>query len=88
MQVVDIMLTGINKTLAQQKVQVKVDDDAKILLVENGYDPQLGARPMRRIIQKTVENTVAKEMLSGLVSPGGIIEIHKHQIEEALGING
>ena len=88
LQVVDIMLTGINKTLAQQKVQVKVDDDAKILLVENGYDPQLGARPMRRIIQKTVENTVAKEMLSGLVSPGGIIEIHKHQIEEALGING
>ena len=88
LQVVDIMLTGINKTLAQQKVQVKVDDDAKILLVENGYDPQLGARPMRRIIQKTVENTVAKEMLSGLVAPGGIIEIHKHQIEEALGING
>lgn len=88
LQVVDIMLTGINKTLAQQKVQVKVDDDAKILLVENGYDPQLGARPMRRIIQKTVENTVAKEMLSGLVAPGGIIEIHKRQIEEALGING
>lgn len=84
-QVIDLMLAGINKTLALQKVQVEVDDDAKLLLVEHGYDPRLGARPMRRVVQRAVENTIAKEMLSGSVLPGTIIKISKQQVANALG---
>ncbi len=85
LQVIDLILAGVNKTLALQKVQVQVDDDAKRLLVDRGYDPRLGARPMRRVVQRAVENTVAKEMLGGKVLPGSTINISLQQVEQALG---
>ena len=59
-----------------------VDQDAKLMLVDKGYDPRLGARPMRRVVQKAVENTVAKQMLSGTVNPGDTITITKDQVEQ------
>ena len=74
-----------SKTLALQKVQVHVADDAKRMLVDRGYDPRLGARPMRRVVQRAVENTVAKAMLGGSVVPGSTIEITREQVEQALG---
>lgn len=74
-QVLDMILAGVNKTLEQQKVQVVVDDDAKKFLVEKGYDPRLGARPMRRVVQKAVENIIAKQMLTGAVGAGDVIKI-------------
>jgi ATP-dependent Clp protease ATP-binding subunit ClpA len=85
MQVIDLILAGINKTLALQKVTVNVADDAKQLLVDRGYDPRLGARPMRRIVQRAVENTVAKQMLSGAVAPGSTIQISLDQVQQILG---
>jgi ATP-dependent Clp protease ATP-binding subunit ClpA len=63
LQVVDLILVGVNNTLALQKVSVNVADNAKKYLVEAGYDPRLGARPMRRIVQRAVENTVAEMLL-------------------------
>lgn len=75
LQVLDMILAGVNKTLEQQKVQVSVDDDAKLFLVEKGYDPRLGARPMRRVVQKAVENTVAKQMLAGALGAGQSLHI-------------
>ena len=79
-QVCDLILAGVNKTLEPQKVSVIVDDEAKLILVDQGYDPRLGARPMRRVIQKAVENTVAKQMLSGTVNPGDMITITAEQV--------
>jgi len=84
-QVVDLILAGVNKTLALQKISVEVATDAKQLLVDQGYDPRLGARPMRRIVQRCVENTVAKQMLSGTVAPGSVIHINLEQIQQILG---
>lgn len=84
LQVVDLMIKGVNKTLALQKVSVNVAPDAKEYLVEHGYDPRLGARPMRRVVQKAVENTVAKQMLSGSVEPGSVIEISLEQVSSIL----
>ena len=81
-QVLDLILAGVNKTLESQKISVEVDDDAKQLLVEKGYDPRLGARPMRRVVQKAVENTVAKQMLSGQVNPGDVIHISGEQVAQ------
>ena len=75
LQVVDLILAGINKTLASQKISVVVDDDAKSFLVDRGYDPRLGARPMRRVVQRAVENTVARLMLSGSASAGQAINL-------------
>ena len=85
-QVCDLILASVNKTLAVQKVSVEVEPAAKQLLVEQGYDPRLGARPMRRVVQKAVENTVAKQMLSGSVAPGDTITITEAQVEQVFGI--
>lgn len=84
-QVVNLIIAGVNKTLAPQKISVNVNEDAKRLLVERGYDPRLGARPMRRVVQKSVENTVAKKMLSGELTAGGAIEITYEQVFQSLG---
>ena len=84
-QVIDLMLAGINKQMESQKVSVHVADDAKIFLVDKGYDPRLGARPMRRVVQRAVENLVAKQMLSGSVAPGSVIEITRDQVVSMLG---
>jgi ATP-dependent Clp protease ATP-binding subunit ClpC len=84
LQVVDLILAGINKTLALQKISVQVADDAKRFLVDKGYDPRLGARPMRRVVQRAVENTVAKQMLSGSVAPGSVISITLDQVRQIL----
>jgi ATP-dependent Clp protease ATP-binding subunit ClpA len=84
LQVLDLIIKGVNKTLDLQKVSVNVTSDAKDYLVEYGYDPRLGARPMRRVVQKAVENTVAKLMLSGRVEPGSVIEINLEQVQQIL----
>ncbi|HSW75041.1 MAG TPA: ATP-dependent Clp protease ATP-binding subunit [Candidatus Saccharimonadales bacterium] len=88
LQVIDLILNGINKTLAVQKVSVHVADDAKKLLVQAGYDPQMGARPMRRIVQRAVENIVAKRMLGGQVAPGQQVEITLQDVQAALSQEG
>lgn len=75
MQIIDLMIVGVNKTLAGQKITVSVTPEAKIFLANLGYDPKLGARPMRRVIQRVVENTIARKMLSGEAQAGSNIEI-------------
>ncbi len=84
-QVIDLIIAGINKQLASQKISVNVTDDAKVYLVDKGYDPRLGARPMRRVVQRAVENLVAKQMLSGAVSAGAVIDVTREQVEAMLG---
>ena len=84
LQVVDLILAGVNKTLAPQKIQVAVEEEGKKLLVEAGYDPRLGARPMRRVVQRAVENTIAKQMLAGTVAPGSTTIITTEQIRQIL----
>ena len=75
LQIIDLMIAGVNKTLAGQKISVSVTPEARLMLAEMGYDPKLGARPMRRVIQRVVENTIARKMLSGEAQPGSNIEI-------------
>lgn len=84
LEVLDLIIAGVNQTLSNQKISVLLDDDAKKLLVERGYDPQLGARPMKRIVQKSVENLVAKFVLSGNTTPGMSIQITRAMLEEEL----
>jgi ATP-dependent Clp protease ATP-binding subunit ClpA len=80
-QVVDLMIGGVNKTLAQQKVSVNVSDEAKIALVDAGYDPRLGARPMRRVVQRTVENIVSQKLLTGELASGMTLDITLEDIK-------
>ena len=84
LQIVDLIIAGVNKTLEPQKISVKLEDDAKELLVERGYDPKMGARPMRRMVQNTVENIVAKAVLAGIAGNGSEIPIDAEMIEMQL----
>ncbi len=85
-EVIDLMIASVNKTLSLQKVSVEVAEDAKMYLVDKGYDPRLGARPMRRVVQRAIENTVAKEMLGGNVIPGTVMNISLDQVQTILGV--
>ena len=84
LQVVDLILADVNVNLADKKITVTVTPDAKEYLVEKGYDPRLGARPMRRVVQRAVENTVAKLVLADEVSAGGTIEITLEHVTKIL----
>lgn len=85
LHVVDLIMDGVNKNLAEQKIVVTLTPDAKAYLVETGYDPRLGARPMRRVVQRSVENLVAKLLLSTGGMPGANIELTKEHLESVLG---
>lgn len=79
-QIIDLMMAGVNRTLAPQKINVELTAGAKEMLAELGYDPQLGARPMRRVIQKVVENTIARKMLMGEAGAGSVIMIDEQTV--------
>ena len=79
-QILDLIIASTNKTLEPQKISVTVTEEAKQILINQGYDPKMGARPMRRIVQKTVENIVAAAILSGAAQPGSTLTITPDQI--------
>ncbi len=74
-QVVDLMLREVNTNLANQNVQVALTPAAADWLAQNGYDPKLGARPLRRLVQRSVENVVAERLLAGKVSAGETVTL-------------
>jgi ATP-dependent Clp protease ATP-binding subunit ClpC len=80
-QVVRLMLGGINKTLATQNISVELTDAAVAKIVEVGNDPRLGARPMRRALQKAVENTVAGKILRKEANPGDHLSLDVNDLE-------
>ncbi len=73
-QIVDLMLARVRTQLTEQQVELIVDDEAKDFLVEKGYDPSYGARPLRRTIQNLVEDPLAEGLLQGRFHPGDIVE--------------
>ena len=79
-QVLDLIIASTNKTLEPQKITVTLSPEAKQILIEQGYDPKMGARPMRRIVQKTVENIVASAILSGSAEAGSTLTITPSEI--------
>lgn len=80
LQVVGLMLADVNKTLTSKHIQVGLTDGAKRKIVAAGYDPRLGARPMRRALQRTVEDTVAKLILEKRVNPGDLVTLDENDI--------
>ncbi|MEI9913680.1 MAG: AAA family ATPase [Candidatus Saccharibacteria bacterium] len=69
-KVAGFMIGEVNKTLEAQKITVELTTPAIQKIVSIGYDPALGARPMRRAIQNSVENVIAQRILAGQVNPG------------------
>ena len=79
--IIDLMVAVLNKRLADREVTIKLTSAAKDYIVENGYDPMYGARPLRRYLQKTVETLSAKLILSGNVDAGDEIVIDVDRTE-------
>jgi ATP-dependent Clp protease ATP-binding subunit ClpB len=74
-KIVDVQLGGLRKRLAGRRIGVRVTDAAKRLLADEGYDPQFGARPLKRVIQQRIENPLASRILRGEFADGDTIEI-------------
>lgn len=74
-QVVRLMLKEVNQTLQNQNISVELTEAAIQVIVARGNDPRLGARPMRRALQKAVEDTVAKKILRGEARPGDTVQL-------------
>ena len=70
--IVDLMLEQVRKELSEKQVGLESTDAAKEYLAEKGYDPNFGARPLRRVIQDTVEDKLSEELLSGKLVAGDV----------------
>ncbi len=71
-EIVDLMIAGLEKRLMDMDMAIELTTAAKDLLAERGYDPQLGARPLRRTIQRELEDPLSEKMLFGELLPGSI----------------
>ncbi|MDT0295199.1 ATP-dependent chaperone ClpB [Mesonia ostreae] len=74
-EIVGLQLKGVSKMLAEQNITIDATEEAIALLSKKGFDPQYGARPVKRTIQKEVLNKLSKEILSGKVTAESIILI-------------
>ena len=74
-QIVDLFVARLQKRLTEQDLVIEVDTAAKGLLADRGYDPAMGARPLRRTIQHLVEDQLSEKILFGEIVPGSIIHV-------------
>ena len=89
-KIVDIQLKWLTKLLVDRKITLKVDDLAKQWLADRGYDPKYGARPLKRVIQKYLQDQLAQSILSGTIRDnetvfisviGKNISINNHEVK-------
>ena len=76
-RIVDIQLASLRERLGQRELLLEVSDAAKEFLGEVGWDPQFGARPLKRAIQRHVEDALAKRVLAGEFLPGDTIVVER-----------
>ncbi|MDP9118699.1 MAG: ATP-dependent Clp protease ATP-binding subunit, partial [Actinomycetota bacterium] len=76
-EIVELLLKRIRESLAEREMSLNLSDDAADLLVEKGWDPSMGARPLRRAIQRYIEDPLADEVLAQNVDPGSTVEVEK-----------
>jgi len=74
-QIVDIQLRRLQALLDKRKVQLELTEKAKRLLAEEGYDPVFGARPLKRVIQRRIQNPLALKLLQGEFRDGERITV-------------
>ena len=72
-KIVDLQIKGLADRLAAQDFRLEVDDSARAVVMRDGYDPAYGARPVKRAIQRDLENPIARKIVSGVYLPGATI---------------
>jgi ATP-dependent Clp protease ATP-binding subunit ClpB len=73
--IVDIQLARLEKLLEDRKVVLDLDESARAWLAEKGYDPAYGARPLKRVIQREVQDPLADKILAGDIPDGSVVKI-------------
>jgi len=76
-QIVDLQLNELSQRLVKQNISIQVSDSAKEYIAERGFDPDSGARPVRRVIQDEIEDPMAEKILQKEIVRGGMVKIEK-----------
>ena len=74
-KIIDLQIAKLNSRLENQQITVVLTQDAKLAIVDASYDPQYGARPLRRYVQHTVETMLSKRILRGDITPGTTVTV-------------
>ena len=85
-QIIDLMLRRLREQIAVHKVTIELTDEAKDLLVEQGFDPAMGARPLRRAIQRLIEDPLADFVLGAELMPGATLVVDRKKGTEEVEI--
>src|SRR5579871_4908406 len=85
-RIVDIQMQRLGKLLAERKITVALEASARDWLADKGWDPAYGARPLKRVIQKSVQDPLAEMILSGRVKDGEKVAISASK--QGLSFNG
>jgi len=83
---VDIQIAHLQKLLEERKIAIALDAKARDWLADKGYDPAYGARPLKRVIQKSVQDPLAELILSGKIKDGEAVKISASR--DGLSFNG
>jgi ATP-dependent Clp protease ATP-binding subunit ClpB len=85
-KIVDIQMERLQKLLGDRKITLKLDDKARAWLADKGYDPAYGARPLKRVIQKYVQDPLAEQILEGKIRDGETVKVGANR--DGLTFNG
>ncbi|RKY38047.1 MAG: ATP-dependent Clp protease ATP-binding subunit ClpC [Candidatus Omnitrophota bacterium] len=83
-EIVDIEFSEVQKRVKEQGLELELTPSAKEFLIEKGFDPVFGARPLKRTIQRYVEDPLAEEVIAGTFKPGDVVLIKKRESKEEL----
>ena len=85
--IVDLMMKRLREQMAEHEAAIELTEEAKELLVEKGYDPAMGARPLRRAIQRFIEDPLADFVLGRSIKPGSTIVVDRKDDEDEVDIS-
>ena len=80
-KIIDLQIAKLNQRLSQQQISCRLTDKAKAAIVDAAYDPQYGARPLRRYVQHTVETMLSQRLLRGDITPGQTVTVDEENGE-------
>src|SRR5690606_42009108 len=75
--IVDLLIHELESRLTAREIKVEVTDPVRELIIDKGFDPQLGARPLRRSIQRLLEDPLADEILRGHVADNSVLKVDR-----------
>ncbi len=80
-QIIELQLNQVQKRLAEKKIKIKVSSRAKSFLAKKGFDPNYGARPLKRLIQQAILDKIAKEIVAGKILEGAQVLVDADENE-------